>query len=289
MNTRFALVGALLLSACTSTDYTLRSEPIGRQVSVATAGLVSVQSSWAGSTVTVSPEDSVLEGPLRLRIMVENTSAQPADFGPENVFVSYGGQTWVPAKSFLHLKANLDSDAQVAKIGVAVLGAVTAGLIASQHHVSADQKQDELNNTAQDMEAADADIDAGHSAQLAQLESRTLQTTTVAPGQTLDGSILADAPPLDPHDPAQIFVKINFGQDTHVLRFSAVGPWEPAPVPVAQSELSALIAQEAQNGISPRVQTADAPQLQAALCTKDSEAVARAAQSNGFQYHSPCI
>lgn len=292
MQREFALIAAFLLSGCAaSTDYTLRSEPIGRQISTATAGLVSVQSAWADSTVTVSPEDSNLDGPLRLRVTVENTSDRPADFGTENVFVSYGGQTWVPAKSFLHLKATLDSRAQVLEGIADAVGIAKVVGIAAQRHTPGDKKAQEIDDTIQDVQDADTAIDTAHDADVARLEGSVLQTTTIAPGYSLEGHIIADAPPLAPNHPMPIFVKINFGQDTHIVRFDAIGPWDSAPIPVAQNEIASLETKEAENGVTPRVETADSrdlPQLQAALCTKEDGDIARTARDNGFVYHSPC-
>lgn len=292
MRTKSVLMAAVLLSGCASpTTYTLRSEPIGHQIATSTAGLVSVQSAWPGSTVTISPEDSNLEGALRLRVIVDNTSDRPADFGTENVLISYDGRSWVPATSFLEMKSTLDGDAAFRRGVADVVDTMTIGLLGSSNHDNPNSgQQQEIADTVADVEKVDTIVDEEHDAEVAELKRAVLQTTTVAPGYVLEGHVVADAPPLNHDHPTPIFVKIDFGGDTHIVKFDVIGPWNTGtPVPVQQNEIDRLMAKEAQSNSAAGAMQAEAgpKPIQSASCTSD-DAVAEAADKDGFQYHSPC-
>ncbi|HEY0105353.1 MAG TPA: hypothetical protein VGB91_04660, partial [Rhizomicrobium sp.] len=261
-----------LLAACASPTYTLTGVPIGNQVATMNQGAAAVTSAWPGSTILVRPVDADLSGNLALDVVLTNNSDAAADFGTENISVSYDGQTWLPMKTYEQLKDRLDDNAFGAKLAVAILGGLDAyassrsanysggGVVSTPYGTSSYSytgvdpvaRQVALDGAyARERNSLDA-IDTAHDGAVAQLKARALRTTTVGPSQIFGGVAVADEPKLDREHATTVLVRVAFRNDVHVLQFQAHRPGA-LPVPAVDLSNAAVLAVEAAHNVVPAV------------------------------------
>jgi hypothetical protein len=252
MRTTTALACSLLLASCASTTYTLSPVSVGKQYVEMNRGVATIRSAWKDSTVIVTPVSADLEGNIALWVAVENTSNQSANLGTENVAVSFDGQNWKPAQPYEQLKGQVDNNAAWASFGAALLTglSVAAASQAGQYHehgmvatpygtasysinaVDRGQQLAAMNSAAAAGGQLQQSIDARHDADVAKLDAQVLRTTTVAPGSTYGGLVVADAPKLGRDSASTVLIRVSFLNDTHVMEFQAHQPGQPV-IPAA--------------------------------------------------------
>ena len=323
-----AIVGAgLLVCGCASTPYTLTSVPVGNQVATANRGADFVASAWRDSAVTVRPVDADLHDSLALFVSVTNTSNSAANLGTENVDVSYDGKTWKPVKTYEQLRAHLDNVALGTKFAALLLtgldgyvqgryagqysanGVVATPYGVASYHVSGVDEGERLaaiEGAAQRGSNMMAAIDEAHDAGVSKLDALALRTTTVGPGQTFGGLVIADKPNLNGDHSTPILVRVSFLNDAHVVEFQAHLPGAVLDKTIDLSESDALATEAAQN-IVPETPTSSATVAGESSvvtasndvdssagtstpkpCTDQDKKIAALAKENGYNYRSTC-
>jgi hypothetical protein len=204
--------------------------------------------------IQIAPVTSRSSGRLRFSIVGYNGSAQPTNLGYENISLNLADGSPVRLYSFDQLSHEARTRATWSRIGLALVAfgqGYYDGKLQRRHPMAAAVQEQNHND---EIDSAEDRVTANLDQTLTNLNGSVLQTTTVDPGMSFGGDVVADEPKLTKGLSQRVDLSVRFGGETYLISFYAAQDGVRPPV----EEIEPAALPNGASFVSPRV-SAPAP------------------------------